>query len=149
LENQEELTREMQERAALLYVKIHTLAEDPGKKSTKDSSWLRSRSRRSPGAQTRELLEILQAYPKCQFQSLVLQKVQSFYVSLRGLLSDQLREVDYCRGRLRELAGKFETEAKGTATLMDRNVAWQLLLPEGCETIDAAVDQALGRIPPD
>src|SRR5262249_424615 len=54
LENQEELTREMQERAALLYVKIHTLAEDPGKKSTKDSSWLRSRSRRSPGAQTRE-----------------------------------------------------------------------------------------------
>jgi serine/threonine protein kinase len=149
LENQEELTREMQEHAASLYVKIHTLAEDPGNKNAKDSTWSRSRSRRSPGAQTRELLEVLQAYPKCQFQSLVLQKVQSFYVSLRGLLSDQLREVDYCRDRLGELAGKFEAEAKGAATLMNRGVAWQLLLPEGCETIDAAVAQASGQIAPD
>ena len=46
--------------------------------------------------------------PSWRYQSLVLQQVTRGLVSLRGLLSDELREVNFCRARLTELAQAFE-----------------------------------------
>jgi hypothetical protein len=150
LESQEDLCRELEERAAALYAKIHTLVEQPSKKNGKDSSWLATLTRKStsrPGLHARELLEAVHAYPKCRFQSLVLQHVNSFYVSLRGQLSDQLREVDFCRGRLTELDAKLREENNDPELRSASTPASQLLLPEGCQTIDNAVEQALNQIP--
>lgn len=154
LEYQEELTRELQENAAGLYVKIHNLLENPEKKTEKESSWRLSFSRRTSSRKSqyaKELLEVLRAYPKVRYQSLVLQHVNSLYVSLRGQLSDQLREVDFCRARLSELSGKFqevlERAEKPTCTSTTAGTGTcHLLLPEGCQTIDNAVDVALGRL---
>lgn len=154
LEYQEELTRELQENAAGLYVKIHTLLENPEKKTEKESSWRLSFSRRTSSRKSqyaKELLEVLRAYPKCRYQSLVLQHVNSLYVSLRGQLSDQLREVDFCRARLSELAAKFqealEHAEKPTCTSHTAGTGiCHLLLPEDCQTIENAVDVALARL---
>lgn len=49
------------------------------------------------------LIELLRQYPKWRYQSLVLQQLSATYVSLRGRLSDQLREINFCRARLHDL----------------------------------------------
>jgi serine/threonine protein kinase len=153
LVNQEELTRELQERSANLYNRIQVLVGNPDKKTGKESSWSPSVSRRSTARQTQhalELLDALQAYPKCRFQSLVLQQVNSFYVSLRGQLSDQLREVDFCRGRLSELALRLQEEKDRTKARADApSGTGQLLLPEGCPTVEAVVERTLHQVSPE
>src|SRR5438105_1487307 len=49
---------------------------------------------------TAELLELIRQYPKARYHALVLQSINKLYVGLRGQLSDQLREVGFCRQRL-------------------------------------------------
>jgi hypothetical protein len=53
-----------------------------------------------PGA---EVVELLRTYAKARYQSLVMQRVTAAFVSLRGHLSDELREINFCRVRLGEL----------------------------------------------
>jgi hypothetical protein len=156
LENQEELTRELQERSVTLYNQIHGLIENPEKKSEKESSWLSSLSRRSASRQSqyaRELADVIRSYPKYRFQHLILQHVNSFFVSLRGLLSDQLREVDFCRARLKELNGKLDEEkekVEAAARFLERgpNGPCRLLLPEGCAATENVVEMILARVGP-
>jgi serine/threonine protein kinase len=54
-----------------------------------------------------DLFEWLRCYGQCQYESLVQQQIIAAYVSLRGHLSDQLREINYCRVRLGELLQAF------------------------------------------
>src|SRR5262249_50695274 len=54
-----------------------------------------------------DLLEWLRCYGPCQYGSLVQQQIIAAFVSLRGHLSDQLREINYCRVRLCELLQAF------------------------------------------
>jgi hypothetical protein len=91
------------------------------------------------------IIELMRAYPRWRLQSLVLQRVFSAYVSLRGALSDQLREVNYCRERLLEMKRKLidipvET-ASSTATMLTR-----ALLPEGCRTLAESVEAIRARL---
>ena len=58
----------------------------------------------------------MKSYGKCCYQSLVLQHITRLYVSLRGLLSDQVREVGFCRQRLRELAFLVGRHRQGART---------------------------------
>jgi hypothetical protein len=51
--------------------------------------------------------ESLQLYARSRYQGLLLQQLIAAYVSLRGQLSDQLREINFCRVRLGELLGRF------------------------------------------
>ena len=55
-----------------------------------------------------ELLELLRNYPKWRYQMLVLKRVHMVYTSLRGYLSDQMREIGFCRTRLTELIQALE-----------------------------------------
>jgi hypothetical protein len=50
-----------------------------------------------------ELRELLTSYPKWRYQSLALQQVISTFIRLRGQLTDELRDVNFCRQRLTEL----------------------------------------------
>src|SRR5262249_51810943 len=97
-------------------------------------------NRRGGGAsdQAIELLELLRLYPKYRYQSLILQRVNALYLSLRGQLSDQLREVDFCRARLGELLGVFEGAAPG-GRKPPALTAERCLLPRGCASLDEAV----------
>jgi hypothetical protein len=146
LRHQEQLAKELQERAAALYTRMRDLldrpqpAGPPPTTSTLKSLFARKPQPNSPAA---ELVELLKAYPKCRYQSMVLQGVSGFYVGLRGQLSDQLREVDFCRARLGELAALVGDDGPGPggegAALQVPPEAGTYLLPEGCASLAEVV----------
>ena len=96
----EPLGHELADKAAEAYGKLLAFL------GSIDSS--RSWPRRGPGPE--QLAELLRTYAKSRYQSLVLQQVLSVYVSLRGCLTDELREINFCRPRLQELLGHLEGE---------------------------------------
>src|SRR5207248_184084 len=104
----------------------------------------------TPSPET-ELLELLRSYPKCRYQSLVLHHITRLYVSMRGLLSDQIREVGFCRQRLGELAKLVEDKQAPAGTEEDRPVRRnsareKFLLPAGCTELDDALRQMEEKI---
>src|SRR5690606_21510722 len=58
-----------------------------------------------------DLYECVRYYPKWRYQSLVLRRVIELYVTLRGQLSDLVREVGFVRQRLGELQEAFGNAA--------------------------------------
>jgi hypothetical protein len=60
-----------------------------------------------------EVLELLRGYPKWRFQGLVLGQLAASFVSLRGHLSDTLRDINFLRTRLGELARLLQDRAAG------------------------------------
>ena len=67
-----------------------------------------SRGTRRAATVVAGLAEMLPLYPKYRFQSLVLRRVATVYTTLRGQLSDLVREINFCRARLSELVKAFE-----------------------------------------
>jgi hypothetical protein len=94
------------------------------------------------------LLELLRFYPKWRYQGLTLQGVIATYVSLRGQLTDQLREINFCRARLGELLNTFKdsTALAGGEGEVTRG---RSLLPSGCRSLDDAVQQSLAALKPE
>ena len=122
-------------------VQVATPAQAPADTGAQGSTWKTPFTRRgkaSASNQAIELFELLRLYPKYRYQSLVLQRVNTLYVSLRGQLSDQLREVDFCRARLGELVTTFE-DPREAARRADGPTAGRCPLPEGCKSLDEAV----------
>ncbi len=123
IEHQEELAKELAEKALHQYQELTALIEYPEQTSVKETGgWRLSFTRKTNSGTNRDadtterLIRLLQSYPKIRYQAQVLEAVGHYYVSLRGLLSDQLREVDFCRHRLRELRGKFQAFADESPT---------------------------------
>ena len=81
--------------------------------------------------------ELIRSYPKARYQSLILQQITRLYVSLRGLLSDQLREIGFCRHRLTELLDLLRPAAGTNPSLLP--AGGKCLLPKGCAALDDAV----------
>jgi hypothetical protein len=112
----------------------------------------------SPNAKTRtaavqEIVELLRSYPKWRFQSLVLQELSRAYVSLRGNLSDQLREINFCRVRLGELLHVFSEEGpvEGSPSPEGRpgpGSPVRHLFPVGSRTLEEAVEHTLEAVSP-
>ncbi len=97
--------------------------------------------------------ELLRGYAKWRYQSLVLQQVTRGLVSLRGCLTDELREVNFCRSRLAELARAFarttdDEEPEGSSPGERAGPAFpgRNLFPGGCTTLDAAAEQILQAV---
>jgi hypothetical protein len=82
-----------------------------------------------------ELVEMVRLFPKWRYQSLILRSVIFAYTSLRGYFSDQLREVNFYRIRLAELARLFRSPADVPGP--DAQSTW--VLPPGCQSLDEAV----------
>jgi hypothetical protein len=90
------------------------------------------------------LVELLNAYPKWQYQALILHQAIEAFVSVRGYLSEQLREFNFCRSRLADLLHGLEEPVlapSGTLQPLGRE-----LYPAGCRTFDDAVKQLLDNI---
>jgi len=147
LQAHEQLAKELAERTIALYQKIHRFFDTPvSTVKPQTSMWKGAFSRRtpaeslSPGA---ELVELLRSYAKCRYQSMVLHHITCLYVSLRGLLSDQVREVGFCRTRLTELRGLVDGtqqqlgQPAGPAAASGRE---RNLLPEGCVDLKDAIN---------
>jgi serine/threonine protein kinase len=99
-------------------------------------------SRRKPSPA--EIAENLRLYPKWRFQSLILRQVCRIYLTLKGQLGDQLREIQFCRQRLedvisriRHMTGEFPPEQEN------------LLLPAGCQSIEKAIQALRESIKPE
>jgi hypothetical protein len=146
LENHEQLGADLARRAGEARTRIHALLRTmPTLPSVK-----------ARAATSAELLELLRSYPKWHSQSLLLQAAGRAFVSLRGNLTDQLRECNFCRVRLGELANAFgDQPVSARARLLDEPAA-QLaprssrqvrhLLPAGCTTLEQAVTRMVSDI---
>ncbi len=142
LQSQETLTKELHDRAAALFQRVQALLESPHLKNLTQSTsgpWKLGLGRKAANAPTfaQDLLELIRLFAKTRYQALVLGHIQRLYVSLRGHLSDQIREIGFCRMRLRELASLVEDKAAATPVALasfDR-----LLLPHGCKDMDEAI----------
>ena len=134
LQRHEPLARDLAAKASDAYVRLKTFLA-PVKSVG-----------RKPQLSTAEVLELLRNYPKWRFQSLVLQQASSAFLSLRGHLSDEAREINFCRVRLTELQRLLESPT-GAGESEPR--AGRLLLPTGCKDLAEAVDGMLTRLGPD
>jgi hypothetical protein len=132
LRKQEDLGRELSARAESAHTRIKSLLTS----MIQDAS---SKNRRA-ATSVNGLVELMRCYPKWRYQSLMIQRVSSFYVSLRGQLSDQLREINYCRTRLMELLGSFEQSLAKTAAEENRSTG-RLLFPAGFRTLPEAAKE--------
>jgi eukaryotic-like serine/threonine-protein kinase len=103
---------------------------------------------RRAGNALSHLFELLQAYTKWRYQSLVVQRLIGVYISLRGSLSDQLREINFCRTRLVELQRNFD-RVKGASEYIGAWTFQREIFPAGCPTLDAAVEQFAGQTAPE
>lgn len=144
LQSQETLAHELHQRAVLLCQHAQKMLEAPApaNANTNASVWKMTFGRRTPtggrGPSAAELLELIRQYPKARYHALVLQHINRLYVGLRGQLSDQLREVGFCRQRLGELANLVQPV--GAAAAADPTPNERVLLPAGCATIDDALE---------
>jgi eukaryotic-like serine/threonine-protein kinase len=142
LRSQETLTKELHERAASLYQRIHALLETPlqGPITPNNSVWKLGFARKTPTSPSTfgaDLLELVRIYSKTRYQCLILTHINRLYVGLRGHLTDQLREVGFCRQRLGELAGLVRDK---TATTPPAMASYEkLLLPHGATSLPEAL----------
>ena len=143
LQHQEHLAKELQARASALYQRIHTLLGIAGQASSSGKTPFNRRAASEQNAVINELSTLLRSYPKCRYHSLVMNQLNGLYVSLRGLLSEQMREIGFCRQRLSELADLF-SEANAAVDLQP--AAGRCLFSGGSENLRAAVAQLVGTV---
>ena len=158
LQAHEQLAKELNERTVALYNRIHKIFDSPVPPVTKSNAsiWKGAFMRRTPAGKQSlgtELVDMLTSYAKCCYQSQVLQHITRLYVSLRGLLSDQVREVGFCRQRLRELASLLQYDGKAgnpkETNGPDENAREKYLLPEGCVDLKDAVEKVSAQVGPE
>jgi serine/threonine protein kinase len=131
LQHHENLAKELTGKVAEAHARIGSLLGSLQATSTGN--------RRNPAA-IASLMELLPIYSQWRYQGALVQNVAKIYISLRGNLSDQLREINFCRTRLGELLRSFENSAKeGTA---GEEVSWgRNVFQPGCRTLPDAVKQ--------
>jgi hypothetical protein len=142
LQHHEPLGKELTKRATGAYARIHALLH----------AWNKLPNAKARTAAAAELTELLRGYPKWRYQGLILQNVARAYVSLRGNLSDQLREINFCRVRLGELATALADEVQSpelAALSSTRPTMARNLFPNGCQSLDQALDDFLAGFTPE
>jgi hypothetical protein len=138
LDHYEPLTKELNTRAAEAFGRLQALIIPP-----------------KPGGSVRrtilppaDVLELLRSYAKWRYQGMVMQQVSGAFVSMRGHLSDELREVNFCRVRLTELQRLLEQSPANFAPSRNSplTTTGRSLFPAGCSDLTEAVDQLLEQI---
>jgi serine/threonine protein kinase len=143
LKAQESLAKELHERSAALYMRIqHYIGKadnsvdgnTPGVPSA--TQWFGRN--KAAAINAGDLVELLRIYPKTQFQALLLQCLNRLYISIRGHLSDQLREVGFL------LQSKSPSGAAAQQVEFEKN-----LLPAGCKRVAEVVNQLADQLTED
>jgi hypothetical protein len=102
LEHQDPLRKDLARQAAEAYQRLCRFSESDAP-AGRDSGARSRQGKGRSGGPAAEVLQLLHDYPKWRLQGLVLEHVAAAFLSLRGHLSDELREVNFCRTRLTEL----------------------------------------------
>ncbi|HZZ78997.1 MAG TPA: tubulin-like doman-containing protein, partial [Gemmataceae bacterium] len=137
---QETLGKELAEKAGQLHLRIHQTIDAQGPSSGESTQFAKPRRPNAPPLLTAgDLFELVRTYTKTRYHSLVLAHLNRLYTALRGHLSDQIREVGFCRQRLGELLGLLKPPPpKGAEpTRGDQRV----LFPAGCRDLKDAVEK--------
>jgi hypothetical protein len=153
LQNHEPLTQELTARAREAFGRLLALAAPPRSGA----------SRRSVPAA--DVLELLRSYAKWRYQSLVLGQLAAGFVTLRGHLADEMREINFCRVRLTELLRLLEEPAleadrpagrpqraahdRAPAGRPAREIAGRYLFTSGCRDFPEAVETFLAGVTPE
>ncbi len=144
LQNHEPLARELSMRALELYDRVrHYLASPtpPAAAASRRSGLsgvfrkVTSTSRKS--SPLTELQDLLRYYAKTLYQSLLLRQVGLAFLTLRGHLADEMREVSFCRNRLGDLLHHLEEVPDATQT---KSSSTKYLYPAGCANLSEAVE---------
>ena len=153
IQHHEPLCRELTEKAAEAYGVLRSHAglfapQPPGGDERRPTSTPASKK---PNLSATEAFGLLKSYSKWRFQSLLLRHLAASFVGVRGHLSDQLREVNFCRVRLVELARMFEESAEKTPPDRSHRRGDGLgrrFFVAGCKDIGEAVRLCLEKIGP-
>jgi hypothetical protein len=159
LQHHEPLAKELQERAQTLFERVwgRLAAEKANSKKTRRPPDSQTRKQAAAAASAFEWLELLRAYAKYRYQSLVLDRFNALYVRLRGHLSDQIREVGYCRARLTELVkmlggaenppiSKDDLQPPSSVGMPSFESFGRCLFPAGCGSLQEAAQQLEGGV---
>jgi hypothetical protein len=149
LKSQETLAKELTDNAAQLHQRIQTLIESCVQSKTTTSTQMTLHLKRSsvPGPSAADICELVRTYAKTRYHSLVLTHLNRMYLGLRGHLSDQIREVGFCRDRLSELQRLLQpasSPAKRCAAVCER-----ALFPPGCLDLREAIEQLSRTVTPE
>lgn len=144
LKSQESLARELGENATHLYQRlrkfIDTSMQSVAPNSTQRTMIAKRAATAPSSPSAADACELMRTYAKTRYHSLVLTHLNQLYVGLRGHLSDQIREVGFCRARL----GELQTLLQPTTSLdkLSKSIAGQrALFPPGCLDLREAVEQ--------
>jgi hypothetical protein len=144
LQHHEPLCKEIGERAQNTFSRFHQLLDGLNRDI---------HSRGKTAAVVAEFRQLLAGYPKLRYQFLILRQMARGYISLRGNLSDELREVGFCRARLGDLLKAYSGQPasdKGEGAAPERaQIPGRYLFPNGCPDLSEAVEQLLGQITPE
>jgi serine/threonine protein kinase len=136
LQRNEPLRKELSSRADEAYGRIHTLLET-------------LRLAPSPNKKTANtipnLIELIGVYPKWRYQALVLQSLGATLLSVRGNLSDQLREINFCRSRLAEMLRTFREQA-GKAAEEAVMPLGRFVFPGESRTLEEGIDALVREV---
>jgi serine/threonine protein kinase len=153
LQSQETLAKELTEKAALLHQRIVGLLDSPAKSPEPTNTTLKiNLNKRAAGKNlsAKDIFDLVRTYAKTRYHSLILTYLNRLYVGLRGHLSDQIREVGFCRQRLSELhglllAGATAAPSKGGggrgSIKNDKQIGERILFPAGCLAMSDAIDR--------
>jgi serine/threonine protein kinase len=128
----QDLEHEAEEAQARIYEALQIIEENPG-------------GGRRTAAVVADLVEALRDYPRARYQSLLLRHVDAIYVGIRGKLSDQVRELTFCRQRVNDLLKAFN-DPTDTGPPCPPPAPGRLLLPAGTESLDEAIEAIVGDI---
>ncbi len=151
LQSQDALAKELADKAAQLHQRIHHITDKPMPAGSGSSTqWALTMSHRPAGVNlsAADLFELVRTYTKTRYHSLVLGHLNRLYLGLRGHLSDQIREVGFCRQRLGELHALLKPlppQSQHESARSDLRV----LFPAGCQDLKDAVAQLNQTIGPE
>jgi serine/threonine protein kinase len=137
LQSQEILAKDLGDKASQLSQRIHHLI-DPNSANSARHTMMAS-------VNGHDVFELVRTYAKTRYHSLMLTYLNRLYVALRGHLSDQIREVGFCRQRLTELAGYFQPGVSPPKAAPLRTDG-RILFPADCPSLHEAVDRLTREI---
>ncbi|MGL6074617.1 MAG: tubulin-like doman-containing protein [Fimbriiglobus sp.] len=92
---------------------------------------------------TNEICELMQAYPNRRLLGIQIASALTLYRGVLGNIPEYIRDVNFCRTRLKEIRDKFPEPT----TIASRFFGGKLILPEGCDSVSKAVEQIIDALP--
>ncbi len=135
LQHHEPLGRELSTRAAEAYSRLLPLVA-PAAPPAPSGVFRKSSPSGRKMPTFAEVQELLRGYPKTLYQSLLLRQAGNVFLTLRGHLADEMREINFCRVRLSELQRMLEEPAESTQAAPPTG---KHLYPAGCKDLKETV----------